>query len=122
MMTYLAIKNEKVLAKIVALWIVKFSALILTLFIGAASSFAQESSAKLGPAPNGYPVTVAAKVIHANFARKSCPKVVKAYRWTDGSIRANCSNGEAFMIFSLGNRSIAMSCSAASALGVSGCS
>jgi hypothetical protein len=39
----------------------------------------------------------------------------------DGSIRAVCSNGEAYRVFTVKGMTVAMKCSAAAKLGVSGC-
>ncbi len=75
------------------------------------------------PAPKGDPITVATKVISDNFEKTDCPAVRKAERIEDGSIKAECGNGETFRIFTVVelNKAVAMRCSAAEKMGVSGC-
>jgi endonuclease YncB( thermonuclease family) len=76
----------------------------------------------VGPAPAGEPVVVAQWVIHDIFEKSDCPHVVSAARVDDGSITATCNNGQTFRVFwnaTVGD--VAMRCSAALALGVSGC-
>ena len=75
----------------------------------------------LGPAPEGDPITVSAKVIHSNFDRGTCPKVVESIRMRDGGLRAVCSNAEVFRVFVVNSKTIAMRCSVANAIGVEGC-
>lgn len=78
-------------------------------------------AATLGSAPEGDPVKVAAKVIHKNFDRAACPKVVLATRLDDGGLRAQCSNGELFRVFTLNGKAFGLRCSAAEAIGITGC-
>ena len=75
--------------------------------------------AKVGPAPGGDAVRVAHKVIVNNG--HACPKVLSATRRSDGSIKAECSNGEDYRVFSINGDPLSMKCSAARKLGVSGC-
>lgn len=50
-----------------------------------------------------------------------CPIVLAAQRVSDGSVRAACSNGEVYRVMKLRGEWLAMRCSAAERLGVSGC-
>lgn len=72
-----------------------------------------------GPAPAGEPKPVALAVIRD--ADHPCPKVTRAERLSDGSIKAVCSNGEDYRVFSVKGKPAAMRCSAARRLGVDGC-
>lgn len=73
------------------------------------------------PAPDGNPAVVAQQAIRGNFDRSDCPFVTDAERRGDGSIRATCSNGETYRIFTFRAEILAMRCSAAQRLGVAGC-
>jgi hypothetical protein len=55
---------------------------------------------KIGPAPTGNAIDVAAMVIRD--ADHSCGTVVRAIRLETGGIRATCSNGEAHRVFTDG--------------------
>jgi hypothetical protein len=81
------------------------------------------SALETAPAPAGKALVVARKVIGDNFDKSDCPAVTKASRLKDGSIRATCSNGEAFRIFTVVelHKAVAMRCSAAEKIGVPGC-
>lgn len=92
----------------------KYCATALAVLI-AATAHAQT----MGPAPAGDPKVVGARVIAE--ADHPCPKVLDAVRLNDGSLRAVCSNGEAYRVFAFNGKSIAMRCSAAAKLGVGGC-
>jgi hypothetical protein len=74
---------------------------------------------KTGPAPAGEPKTVAATAIQE--ADHPCGRVLDAYRLQDGSIKAVCSNRETYRVFVVQGMTVAMKCSAAAQLGVSGC-
>lgn len=74
-----------------------------------------------GSAPKGEATMVAQKIILDNFEKNDCPLVVKANRLGDGSIRATCSNGEIFRVFNLQGKNLALRCSAAAQMGISGC-
>jgi len=50
-----------------------------------------------------------------------CPMVLAAQRVSDGSVRAACSNGEVYRVMKFRGEWLAMRCSAAERLGVSGC-
>lgn len=50
-----------------------------------------------------------------------CPVVLAAQRVSDGSVRAACSNGEIYRVMKFRGEWLAMKCSAAERLGVSGC-
>jgi hypothetical protein len=51
------------------------------------------------PAPQGAPKSIATAAIED--ADHPCGAVLDAIRLSDGSIRAVCSNGEAYLLFSL---------------------
>jgi hypothetical protein len=74
---------------------------------------------KTGPAPAGEPRTVAAAAIQD--ADHPCGRVVDASRLQGGSIKAVCSNRETYRVFVVQGMTVAMKCSAAAKLGVSGC-
>lgn len=80
-----------------------------------------QANAQIAAAPDGDPTIVAQKIIRENFEATDCPLVVRAVRFGDGSIKAFCSNSEAFRVFRIQGKQVAMRCSAAKALGVSGC-
>jgi hypothetical protein len=73
----------------------------------------------IGPAPKGPAEQVAMAAI--KDAGHPCGTIVRATRSDSGSIRAVCSNGEAYRVFTVNGQLIAMKCSAAAKLGVSGC-
>jgi len=50
-----------------------------------------------------------------------CPTVSAAQRVSDGSIRAACSNGETYRVMIVRGNWIAMRCSAAERMGITGC-
>lgn len=75
----------------------------------------------IGAAPAGNPVTIAQRVIHANFERSVCERVTQAQRLPNGSIHSTCNTGEVFRIFEIGGRVVAMRCAAAAQYGVEGC-
>jgi len=72
-------------------------------------------------APAGNPVTVAQRIIRANFDRSVCPRVTRAERLQGGSIRATCSNGETFRAFEIDGQPVALRCSVAARRGIEGC-
>jgi hypothetical protein len=57
----------------------------------------------------------------AASGHKSCDRLSTAVRQRDASILAVCANGERFRIFEMGGHEVAMSCTAAKAMGVDGC-
>ena len=71
--------------------------------------------------PDGNTAAVARAVIRENFEPSDCPSVSDARRLGDGSIKASCSNGDTYRVFALNGKTVAMKCSAAATLGVSGC-
>lgn len=73
----------------------------------------------VGPAPSGDPKKVATTVIKT--AEHPCPRVTAAQRSEDGGIRASCSNGELYRVFSVQSNPVALRCSEARKLGVKGC-
>ena len=89
--------------------------------VNAPVGTSQKLSEAIGPAPSGDADAVALMVILDNFDSRDCPKVVKAGRDSDGSIKAICSSGEEFRIFTLKGKSLAMKCSAVKAMGINGC-
>ena len=73
----------------------------------------------IGPARKGAAEQVALAAIED--AGHPCGTIVRATRTESGGIRAVCSNGETYRVFTVNGRLVAMKCSAAAALGVSGC-
>lgn len=73
----------------------------------------------IGAAPLGEPKIVAASAIRD--AGHPCGKVLSAVRRSEGDVRAVCSNGETYRIFTVKGEAIAMRCSAAAKIGVTGC-
>ena len=84
-------------------------------------SNSQKLSEAVGPAPSGDADAVAMMVILDNFDTRDCPKVIEAGRESDGSIKAKCSSGEEFHVFTLKGKALAMKCSAVKAMGINGC-
>ena len=78
---------------------------------------------QMGQAPTGPAKRVATAAIAD--AGHPCSNVLDAIRLNDGTIRAVCSTGDAYRIFSFVNDGettvMAMNCSAAAKLGISGC-
>jgi hypothetical protein len=57
-----------------------------------------------------------------NFDASDCPLVTIAQRFGDGSIKAVCTNGETYRVFTVPKvGSVAMKCSAVIQLGITGC-
>lgn len=75
--------------------------------------------AAIGAAPLCDPKTVAMAAIRD--AGHPCGKVVSAARRSEGDVRAVCSNGETYRIFTIKGEAMAMRCSAAAKIGVTGC-
>jgi hypothetical protein len=75
--------------------------------------------AQIGPAPPGPAKAVAATAIRD--ADHPCGTVFDAIRLDSGGIRATCSNGETYRVFTVQGKVVAMRCSAVAKLGVSGC-
>lgn len=73
------------------------------------------------PAPAGNEFLIAYAAI--TDAGQSCPKLSSANRLKDGSIRALCSNGQAYRISRIRGyaKTVSMSCSAAASMGIGGC-
>jgi HIRAN domain len=67
------------------------------------------------------PMAHATKVIRANFEKAVCASVRRASWLEDGSIDAECNNGERFRVFKIGDKDVAMRCKAVAKMGVSGC-
>ncbi len=83
---------------------------------------AQAQPPHIGPAPDGPPRAVASAALRA--AAHPCARLLEALRLRDGSIRALCANGaayETYRIFTIQGEPVAMKCSAAVRLGMSGC-
>lgn len=79
---------------------------------------------ELLPAPEGNPMEVAARVIRSN--EQPCPRVIKAERVFDKTIRATCSNQISYRISKLKTAEgktieLSMNCQAARKLGIDGC-
>ncbi len=98
----------------------KASFLLLATILLATAANAQ-TMRDIGPAPSGDPPVVAQRVILDNFEKSDCPLVIKASRVGDGSIKAFCTNGESYRVFSLKGKSLALKCSVALKAGVAGC-
>jgi len=84
--------------------------------VAAASAPARMSFA---PAPEGDPMTVAAKMI--SDAGHDCLVVMTAERLEDGSIRASCTNGKIYRLTRVSGLGIALKCSVAVNVGIVGC-
>jgi hypothetical protein len=96
--------------------------LAAVLFALVAASVSAQTT--VGPAPSGDPAKVARQEIQK--AEHPCPRVVAATRVSGGGIAAKCSNGEDYLIASMSNPKhghivVAMRCSAARKLGITGC-
>ena len=63
-------------------------------------------------APNIPPIAIAKAIIGRDFDARDCPTVTLAERISDGTIAADCSNGERFRIFIFQGKTLAMRCSA----------
>ncbi|MDP9995496.1 hypothetical protein J2W28_006436 [Variovorax boronicumulans] len=84
---------------------------------------AQAQTFQTLPAPPGAAAEVALRVIRE--AEHPCPKLTRASRLPDQTIVAVCTNRENYRIFSIRNKAgrvmdLAMKCSAAKKLGISG--
>lgn len=81
---------------------------------------APDVGALVQPAPKGLPKLVAKAAI--DEAEHDCGQVVVARRLPqDGSVIAECSNGERYRVFGMkGKGTFAMKCSAAADLGIEG--
>jgi hypothetical protein len=97
------------------------AALAVILALAAPAVAQGQQGAAFGAAPAGDPAAVALRIIHANFDRAVCPRVTRAERLQDRSIRATCSNGETFRAFAIDGRPVALRCSAARQRGIEGC-
>jgi tetratricopeptide (TPR) repeat protein len=97
---------------------VNYRAAVLTGFLTFAAVPALAAQLSVEPAPDGDPKVVAATVISLTFDPPYCPSVARASRLDDGSIKAACSNGEIFWIFSIRNKPLALRCSIAESVGV----
>ncbi len=94
---------------------------LVALAIGLPSVASTERLPPMSPAPAGDAAAVSLRIIHDNFAGRTCPRIRQARRLSDGSIRTTCSNGEAFRVFTLDGEAVALRCSAAAELGIQGC-
>jgi len=74
---------------------------------------------KVSGAPPGDPKVVASAAIKE--ADHPCGRVLNAIRLDTGGIRAVCSNGEAYRIFRIDGKVVAMKYSAAAKVAISGC-
>lgn len=93
-------------------------ALLITAVLLAAPAAAQVVPLA---APAGDAAAVAGSAILA--AEHPCGKVASASRLRDGTIRALCSNGEAYRVMRVKGmaETVALKCSAAAKLGISDC-
>jgi hypothetical protein len=92
-----------------------FSVVLALTFI---SSLAH-AQMRVSAAPAGPAKAVALAAIQQ--ADHPCGTVNDAVRTQDGGIRAVCSNGEVYRVFTVQGKTVAMKCSAVVKLGVSGC-
>jgi hypothetical protein len=76
-----------------------------------------EDDALFGGAPDGDPAIVAKGIIEENF-EIDCGKLKMARRGVDGTILAQCHDGERFLILKLGGQVAAMRCSSAEQFGM----
>ena len=73
-----------------------------------------------GPAPEGPPEAVATAAIRQTT--HPCGAVIEATRLKNGTIRAVCSNGEAYRVMTMNGHVVTISCSfGEKKLGISGC-
>jgi hypothetical protein len=75
--------------------------------------------AQIGQAPPGPAEAVAATAIRD--ADRPCGAVFDAICLDSGRIRATCSSGETYRVFTVQGKVVAMRCSAVAKLGVSDC-
>lgn len=94
---------------------------VIAVALVAAPLVALAQEPRISGAPAGSPSRVALSAIQANFGREVCPRVTRAERQANGSIHADCSNGESFRVFTIGGRVVAMRCTAAARYGIEGC-
>src|SRR4030095_513116 len=91
----------------------------VALMIVASTNSSVYAQGKVSGAPPGEPKVVASAAI--KDAEHPCGRVLGAVRLSTGGIRAACSNGETYRIFRVDGKVVAMKCSAAAKLGISGC-
>ena len=72
-----------------------FTIILLSTVLACLPAYALETAA----APDGDAIKVASKVITDNFEKTDCGSVTLAARLDDGSIKAECDNGETYRIF-----------------------
>lgn len=97
------------------------AALSAMLLVGTGAAVAQTFQTL--PAPPGDAADVALRVIRE--AEHPCPRLARASRLPDQTIVAVCTNRESYRVFSIRNKAgrvmdLAMKCSAAKKLGISG--
>ena len=82
-----------------------------------------DAQVRIVPLPAGAPKRIAAGAIR--YAGHACGRVLHAVRLSDGSTRAECSNGQRYMVFAVEENGrislLAFSCAALAENGVSGC-
>ncbi len=83
----------------------------------ASTSTVTTSPATANPASEEMQIAIRA----IRDADHPCPAVVGAQRVSDGSVRAVCTNGEIYRVSRLQGKYIAMRCSAAERMGITGC-
>ena len=94
--------------------------IISVVVVGAcAGRLHAESTPPVGAAPVGDPKVVATVAIA--YAEHPCPKVTKAARLKDGSIKAYCSNAEDYRVMTLQSQTVVLRCSEARKMGIAGC-
>ena len=107
--------DRRALAVCVVVGLIGWVGIVSFVGRGAVEDRPAENSSAAGSSE----ITIATTAI--TDADHPCGVVVNASRLKDGSIRAVCSNGEAYRVSVLQGGLVALRCSAAARLGVSGC-
>ena len=94
-------------------------ALVFCASVIAADMDDADADATAGPAPAGEPIVVAANALADSV--EPCPKVVRARRLQDGSIKAYCNNAEDYRVLMFKGEPIALRCSVLRKAHVQGC-
>jgi len=86
---------------------------------GVVAADMDDDDAAAGPAPAGEPIVVAASALAGS--EEPCPKVIRARRLEDGSIKAYCNNAEDYRVLMFKGEPIALRCSVLRKEHVQGC-
>jgi hypothetical protein len=97
--------------------------LVMKVVLLVSTTAANAQSFQTLPAPPGEAADVALRVIRE--AEHPCPRISRASRLADQTIIAVCTNRESYRVFSIRNKAgrvmdLAMKCSAAKKIGISG--